>query len=88
MVVRFVPNARDHDRFGISIGRRLGSAVERNRMRRRVREILRHASDASGQGLDMLIVARPAAAEASFGELHQALEHLLGAVRGTVGKHL
>lgn len=86
MVVRFVPNACDHDRFGISIGRRLGSAVERNRLRRRIREILRHATEASGESLDVLIVVRPAAALASFDELRQALDRLLGAIRGTVGK--
>ena len=41
MVVRFVPNGRDHDRVGISTGRRLGGAVVRNTVRRRIREIVR-----------------------------------------------
>ena len=84
MVVRFVPNARDHDRFGISTGRRLGGAVQRNRVRRRVREILRHAPNETGRGWDILIVARPAAVDASFDELRAALERLLGAIRGSV----
>jgi len=84
MVVRFVPNARDHDRFGISTGRRLGGAVRRNRVRRRIREILRHAPNETGQGWDILIVARTPAADASFDELRTALEHLLLAIRGSV----
>ena len=37
MVVRFVPNGRDHDRVGISTGRRLGGAVVRNTVRRPAR---------------------------------------------------
>ena len=84
MVVRFVPNARDHDRFGISTGRRLGGAVRRNRVRRRLREVLRQAPNQTGHGWDILIVARPPAAEASFDDLRAATERLLGAVRGAV----
>jgi len=84
MVVRFVPNGRDHDRFGISTGRRLGGAVRRNLVRRRVREILRHRPNETGHGWDILVVARPPAAEASFVELRAALERLLDAVRGSV----
>ena len=84
MVVRFVPNGRDYDRFGISTGRRLGGAVQRNRLRRRLREVLRRAPNDSGHGWDVLIVVRPAAVDASFGELRTALERLLGTVRGSV----
>ena len=84
MVVRFVPNDRDHDRFGISTGRRLGGAVRRNRVRRRLREVLRQAPNQTGRGWDILIVARPPAAEASFDDLRAAMERLLGAVRGAV----
>ena len=84
MVVRFVPNGRDHDRFGISTGRRLGGAVQRNRVRRRVREVLRHSANESGHGWDILIVARPAAAGASFDDLRSALLRLLGAIRDSV----
>lgn len=84
MVVRFVPNGRDHDRFGISTGRRLGGAVQRNRVRRRIREVLRRNPNDTGQGWDILVVARAPAVDASFDELRAALERLLGLVRGSV----
>jgi len=84
MVVRFVPNGRDYDRFGISTGRRLGGAVQRNRLRRRLREVLRRVPNDSGHGWDVLIVVRPAAVDASFDELRTSLERLLGTVRGSV----
>jgi ribonuclease P protein component len=84
MVIRFVPNGRDYDRFGISTGRRIGGAVQRNRVRRRLREILRRSPNDTGFGWDILVVARPPAAAASFDELRTALERLLGAVRGSV----
>ncbi|MFV2063566.1 MAG: ribonuclease P protein component [Chloroflexota bacterium] len=82
MVVRFVPNARDHDRFGISTSRRLGSAVQRNRVRRRIRSVLRAERPQNTSGLDLLIVARPESVEATFEELRSALERLLQAARG------
>jgi len=84
MVVRFVPNGRDHDRFGISTGRHLGGAVRRNHLRRRLREILRRSPNDSGHGWDILIVARPPAVDASYAELATVLERLLDLVRRSV----
>ena len=84
MVVRFVPNGRDHDRFGISTGRHLGGAVQRNRVRRRIREVLRRSPNETGCGWDILVIARPPAVDASFDDLRAALERLLGGIRGSV----
>jgi ribonuclease P protein component len=84
LVVHFVANAREHDRFGISTGRRLGGAVVRNRVRRRIREILRAAPRGAPGGWDILVVARPASTSASFDELRAALERLLASVRGSL----
>lgn len=84
MVVRFVPNGRDHDRFGISTGRHLGGAVRRNHVRRRLREILRRSPNDTGHGWDILIVARPPAVNASFAELATVLERLLVHIRRTM----
>lgn len=83
LVVHYVANDRDHDRYGISTGRRLGGAVRRNRVRRRLREILRAVPPAGGRGLDILVVARPASASASFTDLRAALLRLLAAVHET-----
>ena len=76
VTIRTRPNALDHDRFGISTSRSVGSAVIRNRVRRRVREILRRMPD-GGSGRDILVVCRPAAAAASYDELRDALGRLL-----------
>jgi ribonuclease P protein component len=88
MVVRFVPNGRDHDRVGISTSRRLGSAVVRNGVRRRIREIVRRCDvllrppGRPSTGRDILIVARPASVEASFADLQAALVAMLRAIPG------
>ena len=84
LVVHYVPNALDHDRFALSTGRRLGGAVARNRVRRRLREILRRSPNPSGHGWDVLIVARPASLDAPFDELRASLERLLAGIRASV----
>jgi len=86
LVLRYRRNQLDRTRYGISTGRRLGSAVARNRVRRRLRTILRSLDERIDRGWDVLLVARPAAAAASQAELEKTLERLLrlgGLLEGT-----
>jgi ribonuclease P protein component len=81
LVARFVPNGSGVTRFGLSTGKRLGGAVVRNRVRRRLRAaIATHEADLA-PGWDVLIVARPPSAQAAYAELDQALQRVLGAGR-------
>lgn len=77
--IRTRRNELGRDRFAISTGRRVGGAVVRNRVRRRVKEILRHSATPASHGWDVLVVCRPASAAAGFGDLRQAVVHLLAA---------
>lgn len=77
LVIRYVPRDRDVTRFGLSTARRVGGAVVRNRVRRRIRESLRRLGPQLQGGWDVLIVARPASATATSSELQEALERLL-----------
>ncbi|CAN5743653.1 ribonuclease P protein component [soil metagenome] len=86
LVLRYRRNELDRTRYGISTGRRLGSAVVRNRVRRRLKTILHRLNGRLARGWDVLLVVRPAAAEASQAELGRALEKLLnrsGLMEGT-----
>ena len=76
VTVRMRPNLLDHDRFAISTGKGLGTAVVRNRVRRRVREILR-GTPTGERGRDVLVVCRPSSAEAGYDELRDAITRLL-----------
>jgi ribonuclease P protein component len=59
-------------RLGISVPRRVGVAVQRNRVRRRIREIFRRTRSLFGQSrLRVVVNARPSAASASFQELSE-----------------
>jgi ribonuclease P protein component len=76
--VRFLRTDLETTRFGLSTGRRLGGAVIRNRVRRRLREALRAMVPSFQPGWDVLIIARPALVDADHdalvGTLHRLLE--------------
>lgn len=58
-------------RCGIITGRKIGSAVRRNQVRRRLREIVRQEGDGIAAGLWMVLIARWNATQASMDELRQ-----------------
>ena len=70
-------NGLDHSRFGWSIKRALGSAVRRNRIRRRLREVVRLHRQEIAPGWDLVIHPRSSAAIAKFSSLEAELMRLL-----------
>ena len=68
-------------RVAYSIGRACGPAVARNRLRRRLREIVRAVDRSQPLPPGMLLIgARPAATELTFEQLHRQMAELLRAV--------
>ena len=62
--------APSRPRLGISVSRRVGNAVTRNRVRRRLREIFRRTRPQLSIGAARLVInARPSCAAAAFSEL-------------------
>ena len=74
LVIRSLPNQLQHNRYGFITSRRLGNAVVRNRVRRRLREGIR--SFTARPGWDVVISARSAAARADFHQLKTAVANL------------
>ena len=62
-------------RYGFAVGKRLGKAVTRNRLKRQLRAIVRELP--VSPGWDIIVVARSAAVGRPFGELRAALATLL-----------
>ena len=74
-------NQLSHSRYGFSIKRALGSAVARNRMRRRVREIVRLHRQELPAGWDIVIHPKQAFERAPFATLERELLKLLAPLR-------
>ncbi len=77
------PNALSHNRYGFVVSKRVGKAVTRNLVKRRLREVLRQL-DRAGRippGHDLALIVRPALAEASFAEARDAVTDLLARAR-------
>lgn len=79
LAVRVLPNDLPLSRFGFAVGKRVGKAVVRNRVKRRLREIVRGLHPAGGW--DVVIIARPAAVDAEFAALTDAVRSLFGRAR-------
>ncbi len=66
------PNHTAANRVGITASKKLGKAVIRNRVRRRLREIYRLNEDRFIPGWDIVVVARSRSVTASFSQLTHA----------------
>ena len=69
---------RGQSRLGVTVSTKLGHAVVRNRVRRRLREIYRLNREKMPAGYDIIIVARVRAAEAPYRKLERHYLRCLG----------
>lgn len=76
LVMYVKENGLDKNRIGISASKKVGNSVVRHRIRRLVRESYRLHESIFNSGLDIVIVARQAAASAGYEEMEKALLHL------------
>ena len=68
-------------RFGFTVTKKTGNAVERNRIRRRLREVVRlSAADVAADGIDYVLIGRRAALTLPFAKLIDDLRSGLGAL--------
>ncbi len=77
-LILFVSEGEDgRRRCAFAAGKKLGGAVQRNRLRRRMREAYRRERKEFLRGCDLVLLARPDTDEASFEDLCSALRELL-----------
>lgn len=78
LTLNVVQGRRRRTRCGFVVGKRLGTAVRRNRAKRRVREAVRLALPAIAPDYDLVFVVRsPEVLEVPFPAIQQAVEQLL-----------
>ena len=69
--------AEEGARLGVSVGRKVGGAVERNRVKRLLREAFSSLGDTLPDGHDFVVVARPDAGELARNDGEQGIEQAL-----------
>jgi ribonuclease P protein component len=79
LVMKSLPNALELSRYGISVSKRVGKAVVRNRVKRLLREILRLTP--LKPGWDIIFIARNPTAAASYVQIEGSVKSLLARSR-------
>ena len=75
VVMKALPNSLTLSRYGLSVSKRVGNAVTRNRVKRLLREILRITP--LKPGWDIIFIARPPVAAADYASLKTVVEGLI-----------
>ena len=75
LVLISMPNGLRVTRFGFSIGKRVGNAVTRNRIKRRLREALQ--INEIEEGWDLVVIARKDSSSAHFRDIMDSISKLL-----------
>ena len=77
---------RPQSRLGITTGVKLGKAVKRNFVRRRIRELYRTNEQKFAPGYDIVVVARTRAIFARYADLERSFLHLMKKLGILTGK--
>lgn len=75
----FKTTEEPHSRFGISIGKKFGNAVQRNKIKRQIRNILRNYKQCKLSFL-IIVVVKPVAASLTFIEIKKELASSLNKI--------
>jgi len=77
LVLCLLQNDLPYSRFGFSVSRRIGNAVVRNRIKRRLREALRLRQESIKPGWDLVLIARRPIRSMGYREMDAACARLL-----------
>ena len=76
VVLRYAPNSLPHTRAGFAVSKRVGGAVRRNAVKRRLREAVRKLAPRQSP-VDLVLIARPEIAEANYHRIEAAVIDVL-----------
>lgn len=85
-IVYVLKNDQPEFRLGLSVSKKVGNAVTRNRIKRYIRQTFLELKDDLKPNADYVIIARQQAAEMDFHESKKSLEHVLKIARALTKK--
>lgn len=81
IIYRLNNQENEHFRLGISVSKKIGNAVTRNRIKRAIREsFTRHKQDIIKD--DFIVIARNPSKDMTVEEIHKSLEHVMKIAKG------
>mgnify|MGYP001690002457 FL=1 len=76
-VIYRLANSQEHFRVGLSVSKKLGNAVMRNQIKRRIRHILIDHRNELVDNVDFIVIARKGVENLEYAELEKNLLHVL-----------
>ena len=76
-VVYQLENQKSHFRVGLSVSKKLGNAVTRNQIKRRIRHILLSVREHLADNVDFVVIARKGVESLDYVEMEKNLLHVL-----------
>ncbi len=86
-VIYYEKNNLPYDRFGISVGKRIGNAVNRNKYKRKLRAIIDNYKKLYVNNQDYIIILRGIAKEKEYKELENEFLQLMDNIRKDIKLH-
>lgn len=78
LVMYILENKSEESRLGISVSKKVGKAIIRNRVRRLIKEVYRlNVDDKIKAGYDIVFIARVASKEASYQDIEKSVNYLV-----------
>lgn len=78
LVMYILENKSDSTRVGISVSKKVGNAINRNKIRRRIKESYRLNVDTSVKcGYDIVFIARVAIKDTNYQDIEKSMNHLI-----------
>ncbi|MFZ7133505.1 MAG: ribonuclease P protein component [Eubacteriales bacterium] len=77
LVIYFIENGYDYNRLGITVSKKLGNSVIRNRIKRLIKESFRNNIAKLKIGYDIIFIARMPCKDLSYKEIQSALKHVI-----------
>lgn len=77
LVIYYLPNEKDYNNLGLSVSKKVGNSVTRNRIKRLIKESYRLNEKNIKKGYNIIIIARVRSSDADFKSIEKALVHLI-----------